>query len=137
MTLLLKNSEHAGVAEQPLYWAVMVDLDNPTEFLKIPSSGGGFIRPGDIAGPYVFIGLVKTQFKTGDRLFGSVGVTCPTCLKERTYWLFIKGGEGGWYEEQQGPTRNITLTAAKQFSVKFDGLAASVAPPGKRIPIGD
>ncbi len=99
---------------------------------------GDYIRPGEFMGPNQFMGIdgVKAVVKPGDRIFGSVSVSCPTCVKTKTYWLFIKAGDGGWYEEQQGPGKAIKgLDAAKAIAANFDGYADIFAPLAKRVSI--
>jgi hypothetical protein len=89
-------------------------------------------------GPNAFMGLdaVKAVVKPGDRIFGSVQVLCPACVKSRCYWLYIKAGVGGWYEEQQGSPKAIKgLDAAKIIAANFEAYANVVAPPQSRISI--
>jgi len=139
VSLIVDNAQGAGLADRPKYWAQLIDLDNiHGNYLQIPVSMGDYIRSGDFLGPAQFMGLpaVKSLVKPGDRVFGSVSVSCPTCIKTRTYWLYVKVGEGGWYEEQQGSGKTIgSLQAAETIAPNFDAYAAIFAPPDKRISI--
>jgi hypothetical protein len=138
VAIVVDNAPHAGLADRPKYYAILADLDNVSDFLRIPTFMGDYIRPGEFMGPNQFMGLdaVKSLVKPGDRIFGSVGVSCPTCLKSRNYWLYIKVGDGGWYEEQEGPSKGIaSLNAAKVIGANFEAYADFIAPKAKRIPI--
>lgn len=138
VAIVVENDRHAGLADRPKYFVQLVDLDNLSAFLRIPTFMGDYIRSGEFIGPNEFMGMaeVKAVVKPGDRIFGSVGVSCPTCVKSRTYWLYVKAGDGGWYEEQEGAPRAIaSIDAAKKLAVNFDAYANILAPPAKRVPI--
>ncbi len=137
--IVVDNAAHAGIADRPKYGVGLIDLDNiPADFLRIPTTMGDYIRPGDFWGPNQFMGIpaVKSVVKPGDRIFGSVEVSCPTCIKNRGYWVYIKVGEGGWYSEQEGPPMGFAnLNAIQKIAENFDAYAAALVPPSKRIPI--
>jgi hypothetical protein len=138
VAIVVDNAPHAGLADRPKYYAMLADLDNVSDFLRIPTFMGDYIRPGEFMGPNQFMGLdtVKALIKPGDRIFGSVGVSCPTCIKSRNYWLYIKVGAGGWYEEQEGPPKGLSsINAAKVIGANFDAYADIIAPNAKRITI--
>jgi len=139
VSLVVDNARSAGLADRPKYWAQLIDLDNiHGNYLQIPVTMGDYIRPGELLGPQQFMGIpaVKNLVKPGDRIFGSVSVSCPTCIKTRTYWLYVKVGDGGWYEEQQGPGKTIgNWQVAETIAQNFEAYAAIFAPPDKRIPI--
>jgi hypothetical protein len=138
VAIMIDNAKGGGIADRPKYGVALVDLDNPTEFLRIPTAMGDYIRPGESWGPNQFMGIdaAKAIVKKGDRVFGSVSVSCPTCMKSRGYWLFIKVGEGGWYVEQAGEPKGLAnLKAAIQMAADFDTYANTLAPPTKRITI--
>jgi hypothetical protein len=139
VAIVVDNARGAGLADRPAYGAQLLDLDNiEGDYLKIPTQVGDFIRSGDSLGPTQFMGLpaVKAIVKSGDRIFGSVYVSCPTCVKTRGYWLFIEVGEGGWYEEQSDPWKTIgSRKAAETLAGNFDTYSAVLAPPSKRIPV--
>ena len=94
------------VVDKPKYWMALFNIDDPLESrynpLPIPTLLGDYIRIGDRLGPNAMISIrgVKDRVKTGNRLIGWAGATCPTCPK-RFYWLYIKQGEGGWYAQME------------------------------------
>jgi hypothetical protein len=92
VAIAIDNAPHAGVAYQPKYGVTLSDLDNiSADLLRIPTEMGDDIRPGESWGPNQFMGLaaVKSVVKPGDRIFGGITVSCPTCAKTRGYRLFI------------------------------------------------
>jgi hypothetical protein len=103
--IVLYNS--SGVLlEKPKYAPGIWNLDRLNESgnaptLIIPVFEGDWIRPHESMGPEnVFDSpLVKPAVKPGDRLFGFITVTCPTCLVNREYWVYEVFDEGGWYCE--------------------------------------
>jgi len=139
VAILIHNAANSGIADRPKYAVALIDLESVSaDFLRIPTTMGDYIRPGGSWGPNEFMGIdgVKSVSKHGDRIFGSVEVSCPTCVTDRGYWVYIKVGEGGWYAEQQGPPKVLTnLTAIQRIADDFDAFAASLVPPSKRIPI--
>jgi hypothetical protein len=139
VAIAIDNSAHAGVADKPKYGVALIDLDNlGADFLRIPTQMGDYIRPGDFWGPNQFMGIdaVKTVVKPGDRVFGSVSVSCPHCVKSRGYWLFIKVGDGGWYAEQEGEPKGIAnRSAAETLAANPDAYMERLAPQKTRVPI--
>jgi hypothetical protein len=134
----IHNSKVRGVADRPRYGVALIDLESPNDFLRIPTAVGDYIRPGEFWGPNEFMGIdaVKAVVKPGDRIFGSVSVSCPTCVRSRGYWIYIKAGDGGWYAEQEGLPKGISnVDAAKQIAGDFETYANTLAPSAKRIPI--
>ncbi|HKT89861.1 MAG TPA: hypothetical protein VJQ59_15565, partial [Candidatus Sulfotelmatobacter sp.] len=91
---------------EPSWRFMMWDLDAhdingyPTN-LKIPSGGGpgAWIAQHSMLPPEAIIYNVRAQVKPGDRLFGWASVTCPDCIKSRTYWIYAIEGSDGWFAE--------------------------------------
>jgi hypothetical protein len=139
VAIVIENAPHVGIADRPKYGVQLLDFDNlAADYLRIPTNMGDYIRPGDYWGPNQFMGIdaVKGVVKPGDRIFGSVEASCPTCVKTRGYWVYIKVGEGGWYAEQDGEPKAITtLNAARGIADNLDVTLAALVPESKRIPI--
>ncbi len=82
----------------------MWDLDKLSDqgypiVLPIVTQEADWIRGHDSVGPEAVISTVSTLIKPGDRLFGWVIVSCPDCLKTRSYWISATVGQGGWFAE--------------------------------------
>jgi hypothetical protein len=88
------------------YWFALINIDRPDSLqgtfpyqaLQIPVRKVDFINAGDTAGAIILDSAVADRVRPGDRLFGTATFDCPGC-KERSYWLYIKRGEGGWFSE--------------------------------------
>jgi hypothetical protein len=137
VAISIYNAANTSLADRPKYVVELVDLDNVgADYLRIPVNMGDYLRPGEFWGPNQFMGIdaVKSVVKPGDRIFGSVQVSCPTCVKNRGYWVYIKSGEGGWYFEQDGPTTRIAnLDAARKIAADFDNFINTTFPQSERI----
>jgi hypothetical protein len=74
------------------------------QILQIPAfvDAGDFLKPGK---KFMFRPFSNfpafNDVKKNDRIFGSVNVSCPNCIKDRNYLLFFVNGGGGWYAEIQ------------------------------------
>jgi len=102
-TIAVRNTSTV-VVQQPKYWVILFNLDTGemerNQPLPIPANTGDFIKQGNRWGTNSMLSLpqVKSRFKKGDRLLGSAYVTCPECIT-RSYVVYIKVGENGWYAE--------------------------------------
>jgi len=108
----LVNSSRA-VVNDPKFWFVLMDLDVPgkntlgdlalPDPLPIPAEiQRDYIRPGDHSVPRSIVTYypgVASVVKPKHRLFGYATITCPDCIKERSFWLYFVHGSGGWYSE--------------------------------------
>ena len=137
VAILIENSKRAGVAYQPKYGVGLVDLEHPDDFLRIPTTTGDFIRAGEAWGPNQFMGLpgVKNIVKPGDRIFGTVTVSCPTCATTRGYWVYIKAGDGGWYSNMQKPGFITNIGVIAKLAANFEAEMDALVPKEKRLPI--
>jgi hypothetical protein len=137
VAIAIDNAPNAGIADRPKYGVQLVDLDNlAANYLGIPTNMGDYIRPGEFWGPNQFMGIdgVKSVVKPADRIFGSVSISCPMCVKSRAYWVYIKAGDGGWYAEQSGPPKGLAnLDAARKISADFETYVNMLAPPSTRV----
>lgn len=101
-------------------WEVILwnkDLPDRNDPLPIPVATFDWLKPHTAGGPQdLFDGpLVKPLLKNGDQLFGCASIDCPTCIRARTYFVFITYGEGGWFAEVPDP-KNEGLLVPKSFS---------------------
>lgn len=73
--------------------------------LPIPVSTFDVLRPHVSSGPEsLFQQMVNAGYvKPGNRLIGSIGVVCPTCVRGHTYFVYIVWGKEGWFTETSAP----------------------------------
>lgn len=103
----LRNDSEA-VAENIKWQFELFNLDNPSSvdgtvyrFVPIPNRSFDFLRPHRRSGTHAVFEapVAAATVRAGNRLFGSVTVSCPTCVRDRVYWVFLTLGQGGWYSE--------------------------------------
>lgn len=77
------------------------DLDNgDSNPLRIPVQVGDFIPAHEGLGPWSIAASEYTAPpKPGDRLFGFIAVSCPTCKRTKAYWVYAVNGSVAWYSE--------------------------------------
>jgi len=134
-----------AVVNDPKFWFVLMDLDVPgknilgdlalPDLLPIPAEiQRDYIRPGDHSVPRSIVTYypgVSTVVKPKHRLFGYATITCPDCIKERSFWLYFVQGSGGWYSEferQELPDRRNLLLST-------DDTLNKLVPTSKRTMI--
>jgi hypothetical protein len=144
-SFVLENTSQV-VLYTPKFWFVLMDLDVPgannlegtaiPDILPIPAEAQqDFIRPGDRTLPRSIVSYYPTVskiVKPNDRVFGSVGVTCPDCIKTRTYWLYFVVGAGGWYSEIVKQPKGLPLL---RLMLSTEEVLNEFVPIRKRIPI--
>lgn len=136
--LVLVNSSDV-VAEQIMYSYALFDLDanNPNEPLHIPTAKAEFIRPHQAGGPEnIFDSVVgPPATKDGDRIVGSIAISCPRCAIGRTYLVSITLGTTGWFALVEG--RKDGLLEAPIFTdpTKSFFSAAGFLPLLDKIPL--
>jgi hypothetical protein len=82
--------------------------------------------------------LVSPLVKSGDRIFGSASVTCPTCSRGRTYWFYVVYGQRGWYAENPDVTNgNIVFPKDVNHIEEFADHLVGTIPSAARISIKD
>jgi hypothetical protein len=146
--LVLVNSSNV-VAEQIKHSYVLFDLDssNPNEPLHIPVGMFDFIKPQEAGGPQnIFDSIVgPSVVKDGDRIVGSIAISCPKCAIGRSYLVSITlGATTGWFTPIEGKisgwleTPPISADPTKPFfsAVGFLPILEKV-PHDKRISIVD
>ena len=122
------------------WWEGFINIDRSrlTQATTLPISGGAldFIRPHDaIGGMLIFDNRIQPPLRDGERIFGFIGVTCPNCVKTRTYFVYAVFGQGGWYTEM--PMSQISAVAGQPFfNILNDPDAAFASIPNSvRIPV--
>jgi hypothetical protein len=146
VSFAMVNLSQTAVLRDPKYFFVLLDLDGPrtvkTNFGDIPqvlpipafSDAGDFLKAGRkfLQRPIVStFPAVQSIVKPNDRIFGSVTVSCPDCIKDRHYLVFFVNGSGGWYCES-----TATLRLPMQDLLKdADETLLKLVPLKKRIPI--
>jgi hypothetical protein len=133
-----------AVVRDPKYGFVLMDLDGHKttysngetlpDILPIPARvlAGDFLKGKQKYLPRAIVSTfpsVKNLVKLHDRVFGTVGVSCPDCIKDRRYVLFFKYGEGGWYCEYFGVEGNQMIPIRSEKDLE------KIAPSRNRIPI--
>ena len=99
--------------EHAVFMPVMFDLDAlaPDEPLQMISRTFELVSPRARSGGYdVFAELnASPALKYGDRVVGSVGITCPHCVTGRTYYVSIIWGHDGWFSQVAGESSGNAL----------------------------
>ena len=134
-------NESDVVLREPKYVPAMWNLDREkwSEPLPIPVESGDWIRPREALLPMVFIGQdrILTLLKQGDRLVGVISVTCPDCIRTKSYWVYIKHGIEGWFSEipqEQIVDLNALAKGIPTIRKDTDRFFASI-PEEKRIKV--
>jgi hypothetical protein len=136
------------IAERVKYQYGLFDLDssNPNEPLRAMVGTFDFIQPKSLGGPQDIFDSLATGGqapKDGDRIVGTIAVSCPKCVAGHTYWVSMILGTGGWFSLIDGDTSGqlkapVSHDPRKPFfsSVELLPLLSSVADR-KRIKIAD
>jgi hypothetical protein len=100
--LVLENISDA-VAVQIKYAAALLKITGPEKGqpVQIPISTFDFIKGREKGGPQNLFdppAPLKSP-NEGERLFGWIQVSCPTCAVTHYYWTYINFGYDGWYAE--------------------------------------
>ena len=75
----------------------------------------------------------RQHVKLGDKLFGTVDVTCLNCDKTRIYWIFFEVGKGGWYSyDASFPELGGTIQVPESDKGGEEIIDAQV-PPNQRV----
>ncbi len=134
-SVAVKNISKSTVVQQPKYWVVLFNLDSNElerkQPLLIPARTGDYIKPGNRWGPNGMLSLpkVEVRIKNGDRLLGSAYVTCPEC-NTRSYLVYIKVGEFGWYTElhdEEGQTLLVDLKNAESIEESITSIENQIS----------
>lgn len=134
--------------EQPKWTIAMADLtngyypkdygDNTSQPLPIPIKKiDDFVKTNTLLGNVeIFNQPTVDHIKTGDRLFGFMGITCANCPTERKIWLYWEVGVGGWYAPFSPVNPDEKLFRQPNMSNSdVDELMSRIVPIVKRIAI--
>lgn len=140
----IRNTSRHAVIRDPRYIPVIWNLDGTDLLNPLPAptrvlrgewirAGGGLVE--EIASQP----LVAARIKIGDRLFGFIQASCPDCIREKAYWLYLVHGRSGWYaevpESQWIPLNDFTHLLP-QIRDNPDAFLARI-PQSARVPITD
>ena len=111
--LLLVNQSDV-VARDIKYAPALWNLDTlPTSHSGLPIPAGTFdwIPARKAGGPMNLFETpnVAPLIAAGNRIFGTVAVSCPECTRGYTYWVYIVWGQGGWHSEIKDKTDGAVL----------------------------
>jgi hypothetical protein len=100
----LQLVNQSGVTARDIKWMVTLwnlDLPNRTNPLPIPTAAFDFIMPHSPGGPQGLFDapMVASLLHPGDHLIGSASVSCPDCVRGRTFIVYIILGHDGWFTE--------------------------------------
>ena len=127
--LVLVNQ--SGVVAQDIKWTAEIwNLDDPKiwimhkappdahDNLPIPVGTFDFIKPYSSSGVQLLFEtpLIIPSLKPGNRLFGTVGVNCPKCIRGHAYIVYIIWGEGGWFWKYPDQD-NVDLVLPKSLTI--------------------
>jgi len=141
--LLILNP--SNVVARDIKWTVALwnqDLPDRTDPLPIPVSTFDWLRPHENGGPEALFDAprVTSLVKPGDHLFGSASVVCPTCIRGRTYIVYIEYGKGGWFVELPDEhSGHIVLpeNVSKEGRDRYFAALEQAAAEHNRVPIED
>ena len=135
LTYRIVNTKNV-VAERPLYWIYMFDIDGPpfNNSIPFPAKEISYISGKEIKGPNAFGSIYG---KEGHRYFGYAGINCKNCERMRRYWLYFVHGSktGAWYSEMEPEENQGININAKRLAENPDKYLAEILPNRKRIPI--
>lgn len=145
---VLNSGSETG--EQPKWTIAIADLsngnypkdygDNTSQPLPIPTKKiDDFVKPHTSLGNFeIFNQPALVHIKTGDRLFGFLGITCANCPTETKIWLYWEVGVGGWHAPFSPVNPREKLFRQPNMSnSEVDELLSRIVPIEKRIAIGE
>jgi hypothetical protein len=131
---MLNDSD--GIARGIVWQPAFFNADNPDVMKSFLERAGGefkFLRPHRESGPFQLID--QFHLPAGTRVIGSIGVSCPTCTKARSYWVWIEVGKGGWYYENPEDTGGGPQVPPNVNQLPELVAALQTIPEKDRIPI--
>jgi hypothetical protein len=139
------NNESKAVARNIKYFPLIWNLDDLGDMnpLQIPTGEFDWLKPGgsSIGIPIFQKMLDQGRIKDGDRLVGSLSLTCPTCLTDRSYFVYIEWSKGGWYYDISEATRGRQILppchTSKECFEQYLSNAEDFIKEGDRIRIKD
>ena len=106
VAFVVDNSSSA-VAPEPKYMLALWDFGSSSDpyeepaGLEIPVKVLDTMRPHSGLGSWPVTSLSKraAHLAEGSRVFGFATVSCPMCLRQRTYLVYFEHRRGGWFTE--------------------------------------
>jgi hypothetical protein len=140
--LILDN--HSSELAHEIKWAVALwnrDLPPSRNPLPIPVQTFDWIKPHESSGPLDLFNspIVAPMLKSGNNIFGTVGISCPDCTRGRTFYVFIEFGKGGWFSEATQEKSGDLLVPKHFTQTEIDEYYQYILaiPEQSRIPIRD
>jgi len=108
----LYNSSRTETAIDPKYGFIVWNYSRKNPSAEDPNAKNplpipwkllarDFIHPNRAMGPWELLEIggarVKQMVENGDQLFGYANVSCVNCSGHRTYYVYFRVGQGGWY----------------------------------------
>ena len=119
-----------------LFGSSLPDGNNP---LQIPTGTFDWLKGHSEGGPNtLFTASISSLLKPGDKLYGSATINCPTCVRGRSYLVYIEWGKGGWMAETNDPKGMLIIPAKNTPEGRmgyFQQIEQAVSA-NQRIPIG-
>ncbi len=138
--VVLENVSSA-TATQIKYAFALVKIIGPEigQLLQVPIGMFDFINGHTKGGPQTIFDFPGIAPADGQKFFGWILVTCPTCARVRYYYAYINFGHDGWYTEVS-PQRHEAIAKQLKDNGPYSGdetdKVQSVVAPTDRIKIG-
>lgn len=144
---ILNSGDEA--AQQPKWSFALADLTNEyyphypsdpnsSQPLPIPTNKiDDYVKPHSYLGNFaVFNDATASVIKSGDQIFGFVGISCANCPGNRRYWLYWEVGNGGWYSHFIPLAKDAQLFKQGNLSgPEVDEQVSRTVPAIARIPL--
>jgi hypothetical protein len=98
--VLVNTTDQVAATVRYSYGLFDLDSETPDIPLRILTETADFIKPRLWAGPMDIFNSMTAggpAVKDGDRIVGSIAVSCPMCAVGHTYLVSLVLGKGGWY----------------------------------------
>ena len=119
-----------------LFGSGLPDGNSP---LQIPTGTFDWLKGHSEGGPNtLFTASISSLLKPGDKLYGSATINCPTCVRGRSYLVYIEWGKGGWMAETNDPKGMLIIPAKNtpEGRMRYFQQIEQAVPANQRIPIG-
>lgn len=134
-------------AENPRVNATFYNLDSPDPDQPIFLSGqaSDVLRASSSVVEKIFGNGDEPQgVSSGNRVIGSIGITCPKCRTGRTFWISMVIGSAGWTAQKDNDASGNSVSVTQWVapgqkshwsSSQFLYRIIDAVPEGKRVPI--
>jgi len=139
-SLVIVNPSDA-VAREMKYSVELWNSSQPDDNNPLPIPVGSFdwLKGHSEGGPQIlFTASISSPLKPGDKLYGSAAINCPTCIRGRSYFVYIEWGKGGWTAETSDPKGMLVAPAknTREGRIAFFREFEQTVAGDLRIPIG-